>query len=159
MILLGRLLNKSKPEPVKRNLMSNLKAVLIDLSGTLHIEDESTPEAVKALNRFAHILWIQTVNHCSTCKRYISKYVCFRLRKCDLNIKFLTNTTKESRRNLHERLLKLGFQIKVDEIYTSLWAARELIIKEQLNNPLLLVDDNALEDFIGWITLIFVYLI
>ncbi|XP_073973628.1 haloacid dehalogenase-like hydrolase domain-containing protein 2 isoform X2 [Rhodnius prolixus] len=101
--------------------MSNLKAVLIDLSGTLHIEDESTPEAVKALNR---------------------------LRKCDLNIKFLTNTTKESRRNLHERLLKLGFQIKVDEIYTSLWAARELIIKEQLNNPLLLVDDNALEDFI-----------
>lgn len=56
MILLGRLLNKSKPEPVKRNLMSNLKAVLIDLSGTLHIEDESTPEAVKALNRFAHIL-------------------------------------------------------------------------------------------------------
>lgn len=61
----------------------------------------------------------------------------------------MTNTTKESRRNLHERLLKLGFQIKVDEIYTSLWAARELIIKEQLNNPLLLVDDNALEDFIG----------
>uniref|UniRef100_A0A069DRF4 Haloacid dehalogenase-like hydrolase domain-containing protein 2 n=1 Tax=Panstrongylus megistus TaxID=65343 RepID=A0A069DRF4_9HEMI len=99
--------------------MSNLKVVLIDLSGTLHIENESTPGAVEALNR---------------------------LRQCNLKIKFVTNTTKESRRNLHERLLKIGFQINVDEIYTSLWAAREFIKKEQLNNPMLLVDDNALED-------------
>lgn len=124
MVLLRQLLKNNNSVTLykygKKNFMTNLKAVLIDLSGTLHVENESTPGAVEALNR---------------------------LRQCNLKLKFVTNTTKESRRNLHERLLKIGFQINVDEIYTSLWAARECIKKEQLNNPMLLVDDNALEDF------------
>ncbi|XP_014287733.1 haloacid dehalogenase-like hydrolase domain-containing protein 2 [Halyomorpha halys] len=101
---------------------SNLKSVLIDLSGTLHIENEVTPNAIEALNR---------------------------LRSTNLKIKFVTNTTKESRRILHERLTKLGFDIKQDEIFTSLWAARDLVKKESLR-PMYFLDDAAMEDFEGF---------
>lgn len=98
-----------------------LKAVLIDLSGTLHIENEITPNAVEALKR---------------------------LRGTNMHIKFVTNTTKESRRILHERLVKLGFDIKQDEIFSSLWAARDLVKKEGLK-PMYFLDEAAKEDFEG----------
>lgn len=34
-----------------------LKAVLIDLSGTLHVENETTPGAVEALKKYACFLY------------------------------------------------------------------------------------------------------
>lgn len=45
-------------------------------------------------------------------------------------------------------MIKLGFELKIDEIWSSLWAARSLISEEKLC-PLLLVDKQALEDFSG----------
>lgn len=63
-------------------------------------------------------------------------------------MKFVTNTTKESRRHLHERLCKLGFKIEPDEIWSSLWAARNEIALHSLK-PLLLISSDALEDFEG----------
>lgn len=96
-----------------------LRSVLIDLSGTIHVEDTAIPGAVEALER---------------------------LRKTNVNIKFVTNTTKESRRFLFERLSKLGFNIKLDDIWTSLWSAKELIASRNLS-PYLMVADEALEDF------------
>lgn len=63
----------------------------------------------------------------------------------------MTNTTKESRRVLHERLSKLGFKIELDEMWSSLSAARDTIISNSLK-PMLLVDDAALEDFAGIIS-------
>ncbi|XP_037547812.1 haloacid dehalogenase-like hydrolase domain-containing protein 2 [Nematolebias whitei] len=98
-----------------------LKAVLIDLSGTLHIEDSAVPGAQDALNR---------------------------LRKASVSVKFVTNTTKESKRNLLERLQRLNFDLQEEEIFTSLSAARSLIEQKQ-HRPLLLVEDGALEDFTG----------
>ena len=71
-----------------------------------------------------------------------------RLYKTDLKVKFVTNTTKESKRVLQERLLKIGFDIREEQVFTSLTAARNLIDKRKLS-PLLLVDDKALEDFEG----------
>lgn len=71
-----------------------------------------------------------------------------RLRKTDLNIKFVTNTTKESQRLLLERLRKIGFDIQPSEIFTSLTAAVKLIKKNSLR-PFLIVDDRALDDFEG----------
>lgn len=76
----------------------------------------------------------------------IHYFLLHRLRKTGVSIQFVTNTTKESRSLLHSRLLKLGFDIRPEEIMSSLWAARELVEQKNLN-PLLLVDDNALEDF------------
>ncbi|XP_036385666.1 haloacid dehalogenase-like hydrolase domain-containing protein 2 [Megalops cyprinoides] len=98
-----------------------LKAVLIDLSGTLHIEDTSVPGAQEALNR---------------------------LRQAPVAVKFVTNTTKECKRMLLERLQRLGFSIQEQEIFTSLTAARNLVEQNSVR-PLLLLEDSALEDFSG----------
>ncbi|XP_021478204.1 haloacid dehalogenase-like hydrolase domain-containing protein 2 [Oncorhynchus mykiss] len=98
-----------------------LKAVLIDLSGTLHVEDTAVPGAQDALHR---------------------------LRQASVAVKFVTNTTKECKRNLVERLHSLNFDIQEQEIFTSLTAARSLVEQRQLR-PLLLVADSALEDFSG----------
>ncbi|CAG0913194.1 unnamed protein product [Notodromas monacha] len=97
---------------------------LIDLSGTLHVDDAAIAGAQEALRRLR------------------SKISC---------VKFVTNTTKESKRLLHSRLTKMGFDIAVDEIYTSLSAARNLL-DQRKSNPLLLVDDFAMEEFHGFPT-------
>lgn len=58
----------------------------------------------------------------------------------------MTNTTKESRRILFNRLKSLGFELESNEIFTSLTATRDFVKQNELN-PLLLVDEKALEDF------------
>ncbi|XP_039950772.1 haloacid dehalogenase-like hydrolase domain-containing protein 2 [Bactrocera neohumeralis] len=103
----------------RRSLNMVIKAALIDLSGTLHIENEPTPDAVNALKR---------------------------LRDTDIQIKFVTNTTKESRKTLHERLRKIGFELEAHEIFSSLSAAANYVEKEKLN-PLYLLSEDAKSDF------------
>lgn len=98
-----------------------IAAVLIDLSGTIHIEDAVIPGAIDALKR---------------------------LRETNVKIKFVTNTTKESKHVLHERLKRIGFGIDIEEIFTSLTAARQLIDQRNLR-PYMLVADAAKEDFSG----------
>ncbi|XP_011308125.1 haloacid dehalogenase-like hydrolase domain-containing protein 2 isoform X2 [Fopius arisanus] len=100
-------------------MVNKIKTVLIDLSGTLHIENSVIPGAVNALKK---------------------------LRSTETKIKFVTNTTKESKSCLFDRLRKLGFDIKKDEIFSSLAAARDVIQTRRLN-PFLMVDDAAMEDF------------
>lgn len=98
-----------------------IAAVLIDLSGTIHIDDTVIPGAIEALKR---------------------------LRATNVKIKFVTNTTKESKHVLHERLKRIGFGIDSEEIFTSLTAARQLIDQKNLR-PLMLIADAAKEDFSG----------
>lgn len=71
-------------------------------------------------------------------------------------MKFVTNTTKESKNCLLKRLTKIGFDIQSQEIFTSLTAARLVIEKKELR-PFMMVDDRALEDFEG-IYLIYLYI-
>lgn len=47
---------------------------------------------------------------------------------------------------LWQRLRKLGFDIDLEEIFTSLMAARDVVTKRQLT-PYLMVDEAALPDF------------
>ncbi|XP_074933347.1 haloacid dehalogenase-like hydrolase domain-containing protein 2 [Phalacrocorax aristotelis] len=98
-----------------------LKAVLVDLSGTLHVEDSAVPSKQEALKRLC---------------------------RAPVTIQFVTNTTKECKRDLLERLTKLGFDIVENEIFTSLTAAGNLLEQKQVWS-LLLVDDKALPDFTG----------
>ena len=63
-------------------------------------------------------------------------------------MKFITNATKESKSRLHDKLTRLGFDIKRDEIFTSLTAARKLVESKQLR-PFCLLQDDAMEDFTG----------
>lgn len=76
------------------------------------------------------------------------EFLFYRLRQSQMKLKFVTNTTKESKRVLLERLTKIGFDITADEIFTSLTAAKRLIEMRKLS-PLMLVDDKALEEFEG----------
>uniref|UniRef100_A0A8C5FTN9 Haloacid dehalogenase-like hydrolase domain-containing protein 2 n=1 Tax=Gadus morhua TaxID=8049 RepID=A0A8C5FTN9_GADMO len=89
-----------------------LRAVLVDLSGTLHIEDTATPVR-SSWSGSARPRWA---------------------------VRFVTNTTKECKRNLLET--------PEEEIFTSLSAARRLV-EQNHQRPLLLVEDSALEDFAG----------
>jgi len=65
-----------------------------------------------------------------------------------VKLKFVTNTTKEPLRLLHEKLTQIGFRIEKDEIFTSLTAARNLVTGRGLR-PLLLLEESAKEDFTG----------
>ncbi|VDN41039.1 unnamed protein product [Gongylonema pulchrum] len=95
-------------------------AVLIDLSGTLHVEDMCIAGAPAALKRL----------RCNP--------------RCV--IRFVTNTTKQSANRLWQHLKELGFEISQSEIFTSLSAAKELIKKNDLR-PMLFLENEALEDF------------
>ncbi|KAF4081842.1 hypothetical protein AMELA_G00144960 [Ameiurus melas] len=124
----GELINSAKKKKNQINrlfyVMASrraLKAVLIDLSGTLHIEDSAVPGAQEALAR---------------------------LRRAKVAIKFVTNTTQECKRTLLQRLRRLSFDIEEREIFTSLTAARNLLELKDVR-PLLLVEDSAREDFAG----------
>lgn len=55
---------------------------------------------------------------------------------------------QESKRLLHQRLINCGFKVEKEEIFTSLTAARDLIVKNQYR-PFFIVDDRAMEDFEG----------
>ena len=99
--------------------MPRFERTLIDLSGTLHVDDVITRNAVEALKK---------------------------LRQTGRRIRFVTNTTKESGRCLFERLQKLGFEAKQEEIFSSLAAARRLVVKEKLR-PMYLLSESAMEDF------------
>uniref|UniRef100_T1JMV9 Haloacid dehalogenase-like hydrolase domain-containing protein 2 n=1 Tax=Strigamia maritima TaxID=126957 RepID=T1JMV9_STRMM len=97
------------------------KSILIDLSGTLHIESSPIAGAIDALKR---------------------------LREANFGIRFVTNTTKESKRFLVERLKTIGFDIKPSEIFTSLTAARQLIVAKDVR-PMFFLEGAAMEDFDG----------
>lgn len=71
----------------------------------------------------------------------------FRLRSLPVHIRFVTNTTKESRHSLTHRLTKtIGFQIEQQEIYSSLSAAVDYV-KEHKLNPFYLLSKDARKDF------------
>ncbi|XP_067005862.2 haloacid dehalogenase-like hydrolase domain-containing protein 2 [Anabrus simplex] len=100
-------------------LRGPIKALLIDLSGTIYIEDAAIPGAIEALKR---------------------------LRETRIPIKFVTNTTMETRQFLYDTLHKIGFDIQADEIWTSLWAARDLVVSRKLK-PYLMLEEAAMADF------------
>ncbi|CAN7980497.1 unnamed protein product [Ixodes pacificus] len=100
---------------------THAKSVLIDLSGTLHVEDLVIPGAIEALQR---------------------------LRDAGLKIRFVTNTTKESRKCLHKRLACLGFKIDENEMFSSLTAARSYVETRKLR-PYLMVAEASMEEFAG----------
>ena len=66
----------------------------------------------------------------------------------NFKLKFVTNTTKESKHHLCSLLTSLGFDINPAEVFTSLTAARNLIQQTQLR-PMLFLEESALEDFNG----------
>ncbi|OWF47844.1 haloacid dehalogenase-like hydrolase domain-containing protein 2 [Mizuhopecten yessoensis] len=101
--------------------VAKVRTVLVDLSGTLHVDAEEIPGSIDAVNR---------------------------LSQSGVNLKFVTNTTKESKRCLLDRLTSIGFNVQPSQIFTSLTAARHLIERMEVR-PFLMLDRRALEDFEG----------
>ncbi|KAL4442466.1 hypothetical protein ABPG77_005050 [Micractinium sp. CCAP 211/92] len=98
-----------------------IQAALIDLNGTLHVGDATTPGAQAALQR---------------------------LRDAGVAARFVTNTTKDTIGNLLTLVQSLGFAIQREEVFSSLTATRRLL-EERGVRPFLLLHPKALPDFEG----------
>lgn len=94
----------------------DVSGLLIDLDGTLYIGDEPIPGAIEAVER---------------------------LKESGFAIRFVTNTTRKPRREVHESLARLGFGISEREIITPAKTAASLIGGRTC---LPLVDESLLED-------------
>jgi HAD superfamily hydrolase (TIGR01458 family) len=101
--------------------MHTIKAVLLDISGTIHIENECIPGAIQAVSAL--------------------------MNRSDLKVHFVSNTTKESRQSLLRDLNTLGFPIQSEHITTSLSASIEILQSFQIKKPYLLVSEDALQEF------------
>ncbi|XP_063702634.1 haloacid dehalogenase-like hydrolase domain-containing protein 2 [Culicoides brevitarsis] len=120
MILKGNLIKCSRHflqiRTMSRTLSGKIEGALIDLSGTVHVEDKIVGNSVTAIEK---------------------------LRAANIKIRFVTNTTKESVSTLYNRLVKLGVKLEKDEIWSSLTAASKYI-KDKNLNPFYIASEDAL---------------
>merc|ERR1711962_1112441 len=95
-----------------------LCGVLIDLSGTVHVGDSLLPRCKEALEK---------------------------LKSSEIPYRFVTNTTKESKKTLVQRLRKLDLNIDPAQVYTSLTSAETYVVSRSLR-PHLLLSQDAMND-------------
>ncbi|CAL8104621.1 unnamed protein product [Orchesella dallaii] len=100
---------------------NRIQCFFIDLSGTVHVDKELIPGAINAFEK---------------------------LKKTQTKFKFVTNTSKEAVSTTVQNLDSLGLQLSKQEVYSSLTATRDYLIRNNLR-PHLLVADEALEEFEG----------
>lgn len=98
-----------------------LRTVLLDLGGVFYQGDHLIPGALDALAR---------------------------LRASGLTLRFVTNTTRQSRTELLRELAGRGLAIAADELLTPAAAARDLLLARGLR-PLLLIHPGLAPDFTG----------
>jgi HAD superfamily hydrolase (TIGR01458 family) len=99
--------------------LEEVEALLLDLSGVLYVEDEAVPGAGEALER---------------------------LRSSGLGIRLVTNTTMRSRRQILERLQRLGFEAEAEELLTPATLAAQHCRDAGYRQVSLLVADDLRED-------------
>lgn len=95
------------------------RGVLLDLSGVLYDGDTVLPGAIAAV---------------------------LRLRAARLPVRFLTNTTRQSKRQIVAHLQRLGFDCAADEVFTPVAAARAWL-EANSHQPHLLIHPALEEDF------------
>jgi len=91
----------------------------VDLSGTLHVGDVPTPGAAAAIRR---------------------------LREAGVVLRWLSNTSKESKQSLLAKMKRMELDVRDEELFTSLSAVAALV-RERNYNPLYILSESALEDF------------
>jgi phospholysine phosphohistidine inorganic pyrophosphate phosphatase len=96
------------------------KALLFDLDGTLYTDAGAIPGAVEALAE---------------------------LRRRGVPLRFVTNTTRRSRRRLAERLVGYGFEARPEQVVTSVMAGVALLGERGWRRVAAFVAEAALEDF------------
>ncbi|WP_394886979.1 TIGR01458 family HAD-type hydrolase [Mesorhizobium sp. AaZ16] len=98
-----------------------ISGVLLDLAGVIYDGDRAIPGAVDAV---------------------------VRLREAGLPLRFVSNTTRSTRRTVLDRLAGFGISVPADELFTPARAAREWLVKRRLS-PHLLVHPNLEAEFEG----------
>lgn len=99
--------------------MARYAGVLLDLGGVVFTGDAAIAGSVEAVAR---------------------------LRAAGVAVRFLTNTTRKPRRDLVEKLRRLGVEAEADAIFTPAFAARHVLAGRV---PHLLVHPDLVEDFAG----------
>jgi HAD superfamily hydrolase (TIGR01458 family) len=94
--------------------------LLLDLDGVLYVEDEPVPGARDAVAE---------------------------LRRRGIALRFVTNTTSRPRRQILERLRRLGFDVAAEELSTPAALAVSRCIERGRRRAMLLVRDDVKEDF------------
>jgi len=102
-------------------MITQPKALLLDISGVIYQGDRPIAGAVAAVKR---------------------------LRDSNLRLRFVTNTSRRPRRRILESLADMGFPIAADELFTAPLAARRWLEAER-RRPLLLIHPDLQEDFAG----------
>ncbi len=100
-------------------MLLSMKAVLIDLSGVLYVGREAIPGAQQAIERLQH---------------------------SDLELRFVTNTSRMTRRQILDSLRGLGFVIEDWQLVTAPSAAHDWVAERGLR-PYCLIHDNIREEF------------
>ncbi|EJD00488.1 uncharacterized protein FOMMEDRAFT_90969 [Fomitiporia mediterranea MF3/22] len=97
-----------------------LRALLVDLSGTLHIGNNAILSAAEALRR---------------------------VREAGITVRFCSNSSKESTASLKAKLIEMGFDVKEGELWTSLGALKDVVKLKRLQRPFFLLSESAMEEF------------
>jgi HAD superfamily hydrolase (TIGR01458 family) len=100
-----------------------IKGLLIDLSGTLYVDEDPIPGAGRALQA---------------------------LQAAGLPVLFVTNTTSRPRRRILERMARLGIAAESDEIFTAPLAAADALREAGHRRCHFLLPEPVLEDFEGF---------
>jgi len=100
------------------------RGVLLDLGGVVYVGTTPVPGSIEAIAR---------------------------LRAAGLAVRFLTNTTRSSRRQLLAKLARVQLPVEAPELFMPAAAARQYIERERLQ-PYLLVHPDLREDFAGLAT-------
>ncbi|PFH45930.1 hypothetical protein AMATHDRAFT_200130 [Amanita thiersii Skay4041] len=107
---------RQKPRPL-------IRAILIDVSGTLHVGNKPLPRAAEAIRR---------------------------LRSFGIPFRLCSNTSKESTHSLVSRLRSQGFDVSNDEqrkdVWTSIGAVRQVLREQRLHRPYLLLSESACDE-------------
>ncbi|KIJ13917.1 hypothetical protein PAXINDRAFT_176875 [Paxillus involutus ATCC 200175] len=93
-----------------------IRALLIDISGTLLIGSSPTPGAARALSR---------------------------LREARVPFRFCSNTSKESTAAVHQKMVDAGLDAKLPELWTSIGAVKNVLKTQNLKRPYMLLSESA----------------
>ena len=98
----------------------NIKALLIDLEGVLYSENKLIPGSIEVIKE---------------------------LKKNNLKLRFLTNTTTAPRKIIFDKLQNLGFDIEEREIFTPIIATKNYLRDSRVKRITLVTNTEIIEEF------------
>ncbi len=102
------------------NKITGVKGILIDLEGVLYSDHNLIPGSIEVIKE---------------------------LKKNNLNLRFLTNTTTAPRKLIFNKLYDFGFDIKEEEIFTPIIATKNYLRDNRVKRIALITNIEIIEEF------------